>query len=345
MNEARPTPEVRPAAAMPLDTARRWLAPLFAIPTPVIFVGAAVLATAVLWRQGSLGTVGVALHAVSPWRLVAILCGYALSILLLGVRWHTLVRLAGGDPAWAQSTDVFLTSVIVNYAAPIGLAVPTRAALTVRDLGLSKLQSGLVVGWELVLDVVALLTFSMTWMALGGGVVIAPTGVGSSEAAVIVALGLLCCAGMFVTWRAPRVRQRLALVLAPLARQPRRQPAIALLAVLLTGVYWSTQLGVMAALTAIFGAPASPALILGLMGLPVLIGMLSPIPGGAGVREALMVTVARFAGVATGPVLLAAIAYRLALFAVTPVVWGAVRLATARNAGRRTTSRQRPAGD
>jgi uncharacterized membrane protein YbhN (UPF0104 family) len=63
------------------------------------------------------------------------------------------------------------------------------------------------------------------------------------------------------------------------------------------------------------------------MGLPILIGMLSPIPGGAGIRESLMATAAGLQGVATAPVLLAAIAYRLALFVVTPVVWGGLRLA------------------
>ena len=40
-----------------------------------------------------------------------------------------------------------------------------------------------------------------------------------------------------------------------------------------------------------------------------------------------MAAVARLDGVPAGPVVLAAVAYRLALFAVTPVVWGAVRVA------------------
>jgi uncharacterized membrane protein YbhN (UPF0104 family) len=90
------------------------------------------------------------------------------------------------------------------------------------------------------------------------------------------------------------------------------------------------QLGVMAALLSVFGAPPSPSLLLGVMGLPVLIGMVSPIPGGAGVREALMAAAARLEGVPVGPVVLAAVAYRLALFVVTPVVWGGVRLASGR---------------
>ena len=113
---------------------RRWFSPLLAVPTPVIFVVAAALATLLFWRQGRLTEIVDSVRDVHPGRVVAILLVYAASILLLGIRWHALVRMAGGAPHWTSSAEVFLTSVIVNYAAPIGLAVPTRAALTVRDL-------------------------------------------------------------------------------------------------------------------------------------------------------------------------------------------------------------------
>jgi uncharacterized membrane protein YbhN (UPF0104 family) len=63
------------------------------------------------------------------------------------------------------------------------------------------------------------------------------------------------------------------------------------------------------------------------MGLPVLIGMLSPVPGGAGVREGLMAAVARLAGTPVGPVVLAAVTYRLILFVVTPLAWALARAA------------------
>src|ERR687893_1865418 len=99
-----------------------------------------------------------------PGRIAGLLLVYAASILLLGLRWHALVRMAGGAPQWTSSAEVFLTSVIVNYAAPIGLAVPTRAALTVRDLELDPSQSGAVVGWEVMLDALALIVISALWL-------------------------------------------------------------------------------------------------------------------------------------------------------------------------------------
>jgi uncharacterized membrane protein YbhN (UPF0104 family) len=305
---------------------RRWYSLLLAVPTPVIFGLAAALATLVLWRQGGLAEIVVSVRDVHPGRIVGILLVYAASILLLGIRWHALVRMAGGAPQWTSSAEVFLTSVIVNYAAPIGLAVPTRAALTVRDLKLSPGQSGAVVGWEAALDVLALAVISAVWLVLGGSDLVQTISVDGwviALSAVVVALGAVAISGAS---RSPAIRSRVAPFAGRMLSSPAEHPILALLAVALTGGFWGIQLAIMAALLQLFGVAVSPSLLLGIMGVPVLIGMLSPVPGGAGVREALMAAAARLGGVAAGPVVLAAVAYRLALFLVTPLVWGVVRL-------------------
>jgi uncharacterized membrane protein YbhN (UPF0104 family) len=54
--------------------------------------------------------------------------------------------------------------------------------------------------------------------------------------------------------------------------------------------------------------------------------MLSPVPGGAGVREALMLAVARVHGADGASVLLAAVTYRVALFASIPILYALVRV-------------------
>ena len=330
MNETAPAEEVGPA--LPSRTSspvRRWLAPLLAIPTPVIFVVAAALAMALLWRRGALDEIGGSLATVHPGIVAALLGVYAAGIFVLGVRWHTLVRMAGGAPAWTASSEVFLTSVIINYAAPIGLAVPTRAALTVRDLRLTPGQSGAVVAWEAGLDIAALATVSAAWLLLGGLDLVLTLAIDGR--AMLLAGGAIVLAGIaaIALTRIAAVRSRVAPFMGDLVSGPGHHPALAVLAVLLTAMFWGAQIGVMAGLLAIFGVTPSPSLLLGVMGLPVLIGMLSPIPGGAGVREALMAAAAGLSGIPAGPVLLAAVAYRLALFVVTPVVWGAVRLARA----------------
>lgn len=254
--------------------------------------------------------------------LAAILAGYGASIVLLCVRWQVLTRLAGGDPPFTRSAEVFLTSVIVNYAAPIGLAVPTRAALTVRDLGLAPAQSAAVVGWELILDAGALLLIGCCWLLLGGLEVLSGM-ISGERMLVVVGLGLVVTAAAVGTlFLVPTLRREIVAFLAPLLHYPVERPLQAAHAVALTIVYWLMQMATMAALLGALGVPFSVTLITGLMGFPVLIGMLSPVPGGAGIREALMAAAARLTGVATAPVILAAVAYRLALFIVTPIIWG-----------------------
>ncbi len=312
---------------------RRALRPLFAIPTPVIFVAAALIATYALWRQGSLEAVAASVREAEPRRIVAILTVYASSIFVLGLRWDVLVRLVGGQPHWMSSAEVFLTSVIVNYAAPIGLAVPTRAALTVRDLGLTPMQSSVVVGWELLLDAGALALIGLAWILTGGGPLLVKMLPGTGAMVVLVALGVTGVVGIaLIGWKTAFGR-RMAARLRPLLLAPAQRPGFAAIAVVLTVVFWAAQSAVMAALVALFGVSPTPSLMLGLMGLPMLIGMLSPVPGGAGVREALMTAMAGMEGQPGAPVLLAAVAYRLALFIVTPIVWGGLRLV------RTTTSR------
>ncbi|MGI9254009.1 MAG: lysylphosphatidylglycerol synthase domain-containing protein, partial [Thermomicrobiales bacterium] len=73
------------------------------------------------------------------------------------------------------------------------------------------------------------------------------------------------------------------------------------------------------------GVDASPVALTGLLGLPVLVGMLSPLPGGAGIREAMMVTVAHVEGLDGASVLVAAVVYRAALFIVVPLLFASVR--------------------
>lgn len=330
MSQAQPT---EPTPSAPLRSGSGWrraLRPLLAIPTPVIFVFAAALAMLFLWRQGSLGIVADSLRTVSPWRILGVLAVYAGSIFVLGVRWDVLVRLAGGRPMWTASAEVFLTSVIVNYAAPIGLAVPTRAALTVRDLGLSPGQSGAVVGWELALDILALTIMSAAWLAFGGTALLAEIAIEPRLLLLgMVVVGLASLLAGWGVWRSP-LAAKVAPVVQPILTAPRRNPRLALLAAGLTILFWGAQSAVMAALLGMLGVTPTLSLVLGVMSLPVLIGMLSPVPGGAGVREALMAGMARLENAPGAPVLLAAVMYRLALFVVTPLVWGGLRLARGR---------------
>src|SRR5829696_300589 len=204
MSEAAPSHEANAALNVDERTSeprRRWFSPILAIPTPVIFGVAAALAILLLWRQGGMEEIADSVRDVHPARVVAILVAYAGSILLLGIRWHALVRMAGGAPHWTSSAEVFLTSVIVNYAAPIGLAVPTRAVLTIRDLELSPSQSGAVVGWEATLDVAALVVISAAWLILGGSELVQTMTVDGRVLLLVALLGAIGAVAMYFATR------------------------------------------------------------------------------------------------------------------------------------------------
>jgi uncharacterized membrane protein YbhN (UPF0104 family) len=209
------------------------------------------------------------------------------------------------------------------------LAVPTRAALTIRDLALSPSQSGAVVGWEAALDVLALSVISAAWLILGGSDLVQTMTFDGRVVALVAIISAFGAGAMRAASRSAAIRSRIAPFAGRMLSSPVEHPVLALVAVALTGGFWITQVGIMAALLALFGVSISLPLLLGTMGVPMLVGMLSPVPGGAGVREALMAAAARLGGTPAGPVVLAAVAYRLALFLVTPLVWGAVRLVRA----------------
>jgi uncharacterized membrane protein YbhN (UPF0104 family) len=301
----------------------RWL---IHIPTPIIFLVSLGLALALVWKQGRSAEIIADLRRIDPAFIGGVLALYAVGPVLQCVRWDALARMVGAPSRLRKAAELFLTSVIVNYAAPIGLAVPTRAALTKRDLGLSAGASGAVVIWEALLDVACLGALAVVWLAFGDLDVLHDVVRDGREAGIagaVVFAGVAAVA--LILWRSSGARRRVKDGLAKLGRFPIQEPRRAAEALLLTIGYWAVQAVVFWLLLGALGVRADAMLVIGLIGLPVLVGMLSPLPGGAGVREALMVGVARAQGVDATAVLVAAVAYRAALFLTVPLLFAAVR--------------------
>ena len=292
---------------------------------PVVFVGSVVAAGIVLWRQGSLADVGEAVRGADRAALVAGLLLYLVGLTLLCLRWHVLVLMAKGASDLAKATEVFMISVALNYVAPLKLAIPMRAAMTKRALGLNVTETGAVVLWEGTVDVGVLAVGTIVWLLVTRGaldnVLAAVGGAAPFYGALLVAVAAGAGLGWLLLRRRPALRARLVAASARALRYPRTRPLEAASALGLTLLYWTVQAGVLWILLDALKAGPSAGLVLGLVTLPILFGMLSPGPGGAGVREALMVAVAGAYGADAALALVAAVAYRVALFAAIPVLY------------------------
>lgn len=318
-----------PQSTVPAQSnrSRSMLGRLMAVPTTAIFIISLMLAVIVLWLTGALDGVISALRDADLGLMILSAPIYLVSLWVLAYRWHLLVRMAGGASQLPKAAEAFLTSVIINYAAPVGLAVPSRAALTKRALGLDANQTGTIALWEIAFDVLVLGTGAAAWMLLADG---APTQVRHeiAESSTSYLLAGLAIAGVLaliaaIAWRKPGLRQKLLSMLRAIVIAPTKRPGAAAYTLAVTVVYWVSQGLVLWMLVEALGVKVSASFMLGFTSLPILVGMLSPIPGGAAVREGLMYVVARLSdlGPQADAILAAALIYRFALFVAIPILF------------------------
>ena len=301
-----------------------------AIPTPLIFAIAVAIALLVLWRQGALGDVRIAIQRADRTTVVTGLALYPAALALLCLRWHLLVRMVKGQSHGPRASEAFLTSVVLNYTAPISVASASRAALTKRALGLSVSETSAVALTEVAMDLAVLGIGSLLWLAVGGHagdvwIALPTTALVAAALLIVVVIAGGAVAAAYArrrTHRWDRVRHAAETILV----SPRRRSREALLALLVSVVYWTAQGTVLWTLLRAVTGESDPTLALGVITVPVLLGMLSGLPGGAGVREALMVAVAKAHGADSAEVLVAAVSYRLALFVAIPILYAVVRV-------------------
>lgn len=309
---------------------KRGLRSLLRIPTPVIFLVCIMLATIVLWWQGSLGELWEVVREANIRDMLIATPIYLVSLWILAIRWHELVKMAQGWSDLPKAAEAFLTSVVINYAAPVGLAVPSRAALTKRALGMDKHATGAVAIWEIGMDVMVLGIGTIIWLILAPGSTSAVTrelGANASRYTTFIVLGgvLVGCALIFF-FRKAEQRRKAMNFLRRILVSPLERPTEAARAFVASVLYWVTQGIVLALLVHAMGIEVSLVFMIGLTSLPLLIGMLSPIPGGAVVREAMMYVVAKLAGVPGAEVVAAAVIFRMALFGAIPILYAITRI-------------------
>jgi len=94
----------------------------------------------------------------------------------------------------------------------------------------------------------------------------------------------------------------------------------------LTLLYWSLQVVVIGLLFWALGIDFTIIYVLGVATVPGLAGMLAPLPGGVGVREAVTVALTTVTGISAATLVTLAIAQRVLLVAALPLSLGLVRI-------------------
>jgi glycosyltransferase 2 family protein len=292
----------------------RWIVPVVII---AIFI-----------LTGHLGEAIAALRDVSmTWAMLLVLVGIVLPV-SHAWRWTLLLRRTGSVLSVMASTQITALASLINYAAPGFLGAPAKAILARNGHGLPLSRSLPTLAVEQLLDALALLTAGMmALLILGPATVLRIEMAAFAERIPLVAVVALSFAVvLFLGWR---IARRLlptflhALSEATLLLARSREAGVSILA--LTGLRWVLDMA------AIWVASSAIGLRLGLLdvlliaNLSLLAGMIAPVPGGLGVREAVMAGVAGAIGVSIPAVLALSVLHRAGLGVGLPSALGLAR--------------------
>ncbi len=260
-----------------------------------LLVGTAVVILLV-WRLGP-HELFTALTALSPFVLIPAVMIACLPPVLHAWRWCRLLAISGRRVSILDALRVTVAASVANYALPAFGWAPAKVVVTQRWLGIQATSSVLTVLVEHALDMIVLLFLGLTGLvALGVPVkvmTISLPGNAFGLSAVLLAgvLGTPVVVLAIFRWG-----RRLVLVGArhgyQILRTLWRDPIIWIA----TAGRWSVEFVLLALLTWASGLHLSTAAILALLGVPGLVGLFAPVPGGLGVREATGVVLATALG-------------------------------------------------
>lgn len=300
--------------------ASRWLVPA------AFWVGLAV-AIAALWLTGTFDEAWQSLREANIWLLiVTILVATSLPI-IHAMRWRVVMRSMDTRLAAGEAADITVSSALLNYASPGFVGASAKAILANRTANVPYRDSALAIGFEHSLDLFLLIIMSIIAILVLGpsnfsNIVSIDNWFSSLLIDAIIVLVLAVIIFVAVRLGAVRYIRSLYDTVHTLGRKVDGRKVA-----LLTVAYWGAQLAVVALLFLALDLPFEPFNILGIATVPVLVGMLSPVPGGVGVREAAIVALTTVTGIMASTLLSLAILQRVLLIAALPLALLFVRAA------------------
>ncbi|HET9014659.1 MAG TPA: lysylphosphatidylglycerol synthase transmembrane domain-containing protein [Thermomicrobiaceae bacterium] len=312
--EPAPGVEARPRRDRRLAIALAW--------------GPVAVAAAVLFASGRAGGVGRAIVAANPAPLLILFCAGLILPVVHATRWRSLLRAVTAEVPLPAAVEMTITASLVNYALPGYTGSPAKGLLVrqLHQVGFGRSTPTLVA--EQLLDALMLAAAAVLALALTGRSAIASLApLGSAREAwvgtAVVVVVLVAAVGSVTMLRKRSRFLGNVVESARLLAADRAQRGTVLA---LTVVYWLLGLLTVCSATRAVGIPLGATALLWLASAPVLLGMLSPLPGGLGLREAAMAAVGGMLGLPVSGIVAAAVIQRGLLILALPVALAGTRL-------------------
>lgn len=294
--------------------------------TTIVFVVGLTVATLALWLTGVLGDTWVGLKNAKPLPLVLVVLVGMLSPLVHALRWKVVMRSLDVELTLGEACDITVSSSLVNYASPGFVGASAKAVLANQTRSVRYSSSALAIGFEHTLD--------LLMMAISAAIVVliigpeafreaaSPLQGLASFGVALIVLGVLAVA-LILAWKLGAIRYLRGMVSS--ARLLGTQVNIPVVGAL-TLLYWLLQVIVGALMFWALDIDLVVIDVLAIVTVPGIAGMLAPLPGGLGVKEAVTIALTTVTGASAATLVTLALVQRVLLMLALPLALGAVRL-------------------
>lgn len=294
----------------------------------------------VVWGSVALGIVALLLtgearrmlvaFANADWWLVAPLLIVAMILPVVHARrWQVMLRSVGHDLPLDSAVELTISSTMINYAAPGYLWSPAKGLMARQMFGIGLGRSVPTLAAEQSLDALALMLGTIAGLVLVGSSIsrsLVDRLSGPSVGLAVALLALAVCGCLALLYLLKRFGRQFTGSLLEAGAMLARDGSLRFPVVGLTIARWLLDTAAIWFAAKAFGLTLGFAPLLLISSLPLLIGLISPMPGGIGFREGAMAGVAGVLVLSTSAILAAAILHRAILLAALPLVLGIIRV-------------------
>ncbi len=267
----------------------------------------------------------VLIDAKIPPLILVLLLGVTLPI-VHALRWRIVIRALDEDVSPIQAADITVSSALLNYSSPGFVGASAKAVLAKKSSNVAYQHAAVSIGFEHSLDLLILVIGSLVAvLLLGPATFFVNFSLDGKIGAIVIGVALtalIIAIAVFVILKT-RLRQTVGRLLRSIEQIGRKAewPKV----ITLTILYWLIQVAIVALLFWALSIPVGLGDILAVATIPVLAGMLVPIPGGLGIREAVTVALTAATVASAADLLSLAILQRVLLMAALPLALVAIR--------------------